>query len=441
MRESAKVAGLPAFPIMYSRPGPVTYTDIYGKLYREGLRLVHLDATCGDDYYSPELRAWHGDGKFDYTVQADGWKRLIEVGPDFRFCLRVYVGSPAWWDDAHPTELQRYADGSSTREFPHTARTSVPSLASEVWRRDSCLAIARFLDWLQWSGWSQRVWGIFPCFGITWEWGILGTDGMPDYSEPMQRRFRAWLNEHYGDVDRLRAAWGDSSISFDSANIPDADSRFRGDGDLRQYPRDRASFDYQRCLSDANVELLNAYGEAIRAHSGDRYHVGAFYGYTLTAREHSFLMGRMGSGGLMGGHHSLARYEDGGVFDFIASPYAYSNRNLEDGVIMPHFPHAGTQARGLHGYEENDLHTFTNWMTINLPISVGQTGELRRSILHQRLAFASAVCRGASYWLTEITDSRRLGVEISNYSDEPFSPRSAATYAPSINWPLPGDRR
>lgn len=426
-----------ALPVMYNRPGPITHPEVFAGLYREGLRMVHVDATCTDDIYHPELIAWKAPGVFDYSVQEEGWKRLIEVGPEFKFCLRLYMGSPLWWDEAHPDELQRYADGSVHHEFRHTDRTTVPSLASKVWRDDSIAALNHFLDWLDGSGWSDRVWGLFPSFGITWEWGILGTDGLPDYSEPAVAGFRRWLAEHYASEDALRQAWGERRATFETAQIPTAAERLRepaagrnglrsgfgegrGDapgGDVRRFPQDRPSYDYQRFLSWCNVRLLDSYAAAIRAHSGSRFRVGAFYGYTVTAREHSEIMGRMGSGGLLGGHHALAEFEAGGHFDFIASPYAYANRNLEDGLIIQHFPLASVQYGGLEAYEENDLRTFTNIPATPPAISFGITTTRRESILHQRLAFAQAVCRGTSYWLTEIIEKERMLAGASNYSD------------------------
>lgn len=59
--------------------------------------------------------------------------------------------------------------------------------------------------------------------------------------EPMRHRFRRWLREAYQTIDALQIAWGDSRATFESAEIPSRETRLRGDGDFRVFPRDRGA--------------------------------------------------------------------------------------------------------------------------------------------------------------------------------------------------------
>jgi hypothetical protein len=67
---------------------------------------------------------------------------------------------------------------------------------------------------------------------------------------------------------------------------------------LRIFPRDRAAYDFHRCLSDVNVEYLLHLARTVRETSDDRYQLGTFYGYTLTARAHDDFVSQVGTGGL-----------------------------------------------------------------------------------------------------------------------------------------------
>ena len=393
------------FPLMAERPIQFQPLSPFEELYHCGVRLLHVDATFSENIFHPAMRAWNGPGSFDYTYQETYWRRLLEACPEARFCLRLCAYSPPWWDEAHPEELQQYADGSREAEFQRSDRKTGPSLASEVWRAESLQALEHFLHWLDTSGWGERVWGFLVSYGITWEWGILGTDRFPDYSAPMRRRFQNWLRETYGDERALQEAWGDPLATFGAAPIPSQAARERGDGILREFPRDRPASDFQNCLSDANVGYLLDLGRCVRRVTGRRYVLGTWYGYTLTAREQTPFTGRYGAGGLMGGHHALGRFLDSGVFDFNTSPYCYANRDLGSGALLQHTPRASVRHHGVQVYDENDLRPFTvAGLADDRTISIGQTDTREDSILHQRLALAQALCHGTSYWWTELSD-------------------------------------
>lgn len=394
----------PKFPLMANRPIQGQELTPFRELYAQGIRLLQVDATFSEDLFQSKLRAWKSPDVFDYSYQEAYWKKLLAACPEARLCLRLSAASPPWWDEQHPQELQRYADGSTEAAFQRTGRKTLPSLGSAAWKGASDRALVHFLRWLETSGWSEKIWGLFLAYGITWEWGILGTDRFPDYSEPMRQNFRQWLRNTYGAVGDLRRCWGDPHVTFDTAEIPSKEARLSGTGDFRIFPRDRPAADFQNCLSDANCEYLLGLGKAVREVSGSRYKLGAFYGFTLTAREHTPFTSKYGPGGLAGGHHAFGKLLNSGLFDFNASPYAYADRDLGRGCLIQHFPRASCQHHGVHAYEENDLRTF---LVAGLPddrtISIGQTQTLHESIQHQRWALAQALCHGTSYWWTELS--------------------------------------
>lgn len=393
------------YPLMAMRPIQQQQLSPFRELYTQGVRTLQVDATFSEDIFHPELRAWKAPDVYDYSYQAAYWEKILSVCPEVKFCLRLYCASPPWWDEQHPDELQTYADGTKGAILQRSNRETVPSLASELWREAASQALTRFLRWLESSGWSERIWGLFLCYGITWEWGILGTDRFPDYSEPMRREFRRWLEKTYTRVEDLRSAWGETEVTFATAEIPLLDQRLAGDGDFRVFPRDRAAADFQNCLSDTNCDYLLSLARTVREEAGQRYRLGAFYGYTLTSREHNPFTTQYGPGGLAGGHHAFGKFLRSGLFDFNSSPYAYADRSLGAGSLIQHFPRASCQLHGVHVYDENDLRTFlVAGMEDDRLISIGQTSTFEESRNHQAWALAQALCHGTSYWWTELSD-------------------------------------
>ncbi len=382
-----------------------------------GVPFFQINATASADIYDDNPSVWLAPDTFDYATQEAGWQRLLDACPDTKLCLRIFLGSPQWWDDAHLDELQRGADGSTRFEFRHTSRQTVPSIASTKWWAANADCLRRFLVWLKESGWSERIWGFLVCAGITYEWGILGAESFPDTSAPMLRRFRAYLQETYTNEAALQSAWGEDSVTFATATIPGRTAREAGDGDLRVFPRDRAAYDFQRCLSIANAEWLIASCQTLREHGESHYQIGTFYGYTLTARAGTGPSISAGAGGFAGGQHALTQVLRAKVLDYIASPYAYGDRNLGCGTLVPHFPWSSVRHHGVKCYLENDVWAFTNPRIQKGDMCVGQTTTREDSILHQRLAWATALCRDESLWWFDLTNSHLIGREVSNYSD------------------------
>lgn len=410
-----------SFPLMYERPGPAWSKEHWERMCRQGVRMLHLDATCSEDLHNPELRAYLAPGQWDFSAQAARWQHLLQDTPEARLCLRLYVTSPPWWDEAYPEELQLFREGESTTplgNFRHTTRQTLPSLASTLWREHSALSLQHLLRWLEESGWAERVWGMLIGYGITWEWGILGSYGWLDYSLPMERFWQRYLEDEFGSIEECSRALGIQVANWEEIAPPSPQDRLLADeNQLRSSPAARRAAWWQRCLSDCNADYLLHLAGVIREASGQRYQLGAFYGYTLTARAHDPLVSTVGAGGLQGGHHALARGLRSGLLDCLASPYAYGNRELADGLLISHYPLRSVQAAGLRGYEENDLWSHTNPADSPFPLSRGEATNLEDAVQHQRRALAQAVVRNSSYWWTDLTRSAQLGYEVSNFSD------------------------
>jgi len=154
-------------------------------------------------------------------------------------------------------------------------------------------------------GWKPRDGAAeWPAFllsaGITWEWSILGSDVFPDTSEPAREYFREYLRRVYGSEDALSQAWGRQS-AWDEIEIPTVERRRMSIDGIRPAPEFQDVIDHQQSLSEMTVDLLLDCCQKVRTRTLGRSLIGAFYGYTLTAREQTPFTGQYGAGGLVGG--------------------------------------------------------------------------------------------------------------------------------------------
>lgn len=399
--------GKPWFGFSANRPYLGDHLEIFQTLSQVGLKHFQFDTTCTEDLYHPELRFWKSRDTFDPSAQEAYFKKLVAICPDALFTLRLGVYAPDWWIDENPSECQLYADGSDRRELQRAGVRRLPSLASEKWQADANLALVRYVEWLISSGWSRHVCSIFLTSGITWEWALLGTDGLLDYSPHGLAYFRNYLREKYSTDEGLTTAWG-RNVTLATAEIPAASHRMKnyGSSGLRPIPEEQNVVDHQQSLSAMNVDFLLSLAATLKQATENQIPVGTFYGYTLTAREQTEFTGQFGAGGFFGGHHEFGRVLRSPDIDFFASPFNYANRALGTGLLYEHVALASIHKNGKAFWDENDMWTFTNPPTPGaLPpvMSIGYTPTREETILTYRRAWASAIVRGKHQWLTELT--------------------------------------
>ena len=105
-------------------------------------------------------------------------------------------------------------------------KSFLAAMVPEVRRQRSlqaCDLLVAFIDDIKAKGLYDRVLAFQIGAGSSGEW-IKDVSCMlrptMDYSAPMRRHFRAWLREHYrGDTAALQAAWADSKVSLEDAEV------------------------------------------------------------------------------------------------------------------------------------------------------------------------------------------------------------------------------
>jgi len=308
----------PFFPMVYSQ---IPYIDEKHaeQFTKAGVQLYEINYVLGEF----TRRGWKGDGQYDFSEFDKIILNLLRVNPNAYFFPRLFLEPPDWWIDAHPEELQKYADGTGWDKKDQFGGTKWPSFASELWLKEEGETLKKFIEHIQSSPYAERCIGYHIGAGIYGEWHYMGAQYVPDTSEPMTRAFRKWLREHYNnDVEALRKAWGDENVNFDNAQVPTLEERLQTSFGMFHHPsQNRKVVDYYMCHHKVLVDAILHFAKIVKETSKGKSLVGVFFGYTSNVGWPQD-----------GGHLELQRILTSPYIDFLCSPHTYVGRGLgQDG--------------------------------------------------------------------------------------------------------------
>ena len=230
---------------------------------------------------------WREDGSFDMGWQDRYISRFLKWTPDAVCLPRIFYTPPRWWCKAHPGECAKFAEKYATDDIGQ--RTSFASAAmqggeSVTWFRKAI----RHLE----DAYGERTMGYHLATGpwgehFNWDACVQcpGPGHTPppggDLSEPMRRAFAAYAKGKYGTVERLRAAWKDDSVTFESVTVPTMAERRKLDaGGWRDPAKGRKVPDYFECHNRLVPDMIAAHAKAVKDETAGRKITLAFYGYT-----------------------------------------------------------------------------------------------------------------------------------------------------------------
>jgi hypothetical protein len=136
----------------------------------------------------------------------------LKGDPDARIMIRFGIREPASWAKLHPEEFFVADDGSVQ---------TAPSLASEAYWGNAAKLSRAVVAYCESRPWADRVIGYanFHRTEGTHEPAIGGW--LYDHSPAMTSRWRVFLQEKYGAIDKLQAAWSDKAVTnFATASVP-----------------------------------------------------------------------------------------------------------------------------------------------------------------------------------------------------------------------------
>lgn len=349
-----------------------------------------INSTSGIRPFRPGI--WVGPGEHDFSALDDDLARVAGARPDALILLRVNLDVPAWWESLHPDELSLSADGGTLRQ----------SFSSAVWKEQAGQTLLALIRHIESSPYANNLIAYHLGAGQTEEWMYHGNrDRLPDYSEPHQRAFRAWLRRTYTSDATLRAAWNDATVSLDTAAVPDAAARTGDPARLfRDLDTEQHVIDYYRFHSYAAADAVVHFCRTVKEEVGDSALAGAFYGYVLETTHVDV------------GQHALHHVLTSPYVEFLASPSSYLRR--QPGNDWPYF--GLTDSVKLHGkLWMNEADTRTH-LTVGLSVAapeINPTGSVpgpydtslwlgpddpRITMALLRNNLARAITNGAGLW-------------------------------------------
>ena len=370
------------------KPDELTNETAIKEFARSGIHLIAFDVGTGTEWTGPAPgRSDH----FDFSSLDGRLRRLLKADPDALIHFRIYMEMGEWWNERYPEEREITDDGEMQNQ----------SYASIVWREEAKDYLRKLVDCLGRTGFADRIIAYQVEAGVCGEW-IKNKSSMErhcaDFSEPMRRRFRAWLRRQYGDdVAALRSAWVDSGVTFETAEVPSGDEqRLTKHYHFRDPATERQVVDYYENLADLSAEVVIDLCSTVKEATDGNALAGAFYGYLTEISWNDAFFGDPAvesewSTYQRSGHLGLRKVLDSPAVDFIVSPYSYAFRGIGgDGLAMP--PSESLRRAGkLYIYEEDSrMHNRFD------PDGRNYAFE-HATAIHQR-NFAYVLTRGLGVW-------------------------------------------
>jgi hypothetical protein len=356
-RPTVFINGKPEALPGYSPGTTKEFYDKYMALFYEkrmGVYLIWIDGWGG----SATNRWWDGDeishqlppttGASEYLpddepLLGDQVNHILKGDPAARLIIRFYAKAPKSWAELHPNEF-------AINEQGHAQDT--PSLASDLFWERAAEFSAAVVRYCEAQPWADRVIG-YNTHYLEEGTHVPTADGwLFDHNPLMTKKLRDFVRARYGDVEKLRTAWGDPSLTFENVQVPKDKLRgpvpevsallywqnARDNQPLRDYlelTRDLFHLRFRQCAgamagaADRNVLILHdALKQVMQG-----WNLRGFFNYPAGGQGwswyHAYPELMAGSG-----HMEAARLFDAKGFDGVLTPHDYQARGV-GGVYLP----------------------------------------------------------------------------------------------------------
>jgi hypothetical protein len=346
------------------------WNDVLQNFVEDGVNII-----VDWEYFA---ETWKGPGEFDFSYDDAKWERVHRLAPNAHIMPWIVLGTPMWWDELYPQELNVWENGTKGNLRPGRLKGSAtrnPTVGSDQWLNDISEALRTYIRHQRSQPWGKKIIGytigLGPDGGGAYMWyepkeGLY----MADYSDLVCGLFQQWLRKQYdGDVGRLRKAWNDTDVTFETARMPSAESRKVGTlFELHDPALSRPMLDAARFNGDRLFEFLNHIVGVIKEETNGKKIVGMGLagGATLSSYPGTNTHGR---------ERTDYRMVTESKVDFVESILSYFNR--EAGTGDSNYDSA-IDSIGLHGKMHHIQDDTRTWMTI-LQYAGSQNAERARN--------------------------------------------------------------
>lgn len=225
------------------------------------------------------------DGNYDFAHLEREILECLSADPGAYVFVDMPVNPPREWQLTHLDDVWTAEDGRkwiARGEHPHrrgmtleAGENFLASFGSPAFLEYGARKVRALADFLRTHEVGKvvigfQIWGGND--GTFWPGCIHFNDAFPslqdwqlDHSEGDRKGFQAWLRERYGaNVAALRAAWGDSSVSFDTASVCSEADRVSEKPFFRLRGREQRVVDSQRWFSVGRVRMLKYWDKTFK---------------------------------------------------------------------------------------------------------------------------------------------------------------------------------
>ncbi|MFD0714814.1 Ig-like domain-containing protein [Paenibacillus sp. GCM10027626] len=260
------------------------------------------------------------------------------------------------------------------------------SYGSREWKNRAELFLREQIRLYEASPVKNRIIGYMLTGGSTGEWFNVDTWADRDFDRSLgnQASFRMWLKQVYnGDINKLRSAWNDSSVTFESASIP---PKAKGDPFLKPGD-DRSVIDYVHYQNGQLSRFVAELAAIVKEEVNHQKITAVYSGYTMA-------FGRFGP---ISGELDLETLLNSPDIDLLYSPLDYTHRDLASGYTSVHGAMDSARLHGKLYVGEDDYATHIGSDTHGAP-PLSETVEGSLALLWRNFGFALTKSYGLHWY-------------------------------------------
>ncbi len=280
---SAEVRVHAGTPKLHIDGRPVAPQFLMADVIRPERGFVRDFGEHGIDVSMISLRnVWTAKDTFDLDAVDKTMWNAVGRNPEGYFVIYISARPYRTWHEDYPEHAAQGADGQyATSRHDHFAPPSYWSLEYQRQVFEMIQAVVRHINA---QPYSRAVVGYFLTGGEDGQfyYQVRGQKTLQDGNAPgVSPLLAKWLRDRYPNVEDLRRAWGDDSLTYETARSPIRNERYPGT--FFDPARQRAIGDFQDFLNEELARFLSEMGRVCKETSDKPVITGAYYG-----RGHSF---------------------------------------------------------------------------------------------------------------------------------------------------------
>jgi len=398
------INGQPQSTMMFSPPvqrGAFNGNSVarYGE---EGVNQVAMWVTLEE--------VWERDNTLNFTNMDAKVVDVLSNNPGANIMVKVLLDPPLWWEEENPDDQVTFESGKKTRY----------SFASLSWREQAGDVFEQIIAHINEAAYNDAIFGYQLMAGRTAEWMWWDVNPMPipdavmDFSPAALSQFRLWLEERYGNVEALQAAWGDDQITFETAEIPQLEDRLAAVNTIVLDPHtNRAAIDFHLFMADMVNDSVLHFANIAKEATNHRLVVGAYYGYVWNF----YSSDANGSA-----HIGLSEMLESPAIDFYASPISYDERSYGQATTAMSMIESVKQHGKMFVVELDNRTWKSNAVNPEYDYLVGKTDTVRDAVEQLKRDFSYNLIRGNGLWMFDMDggwfDDEQLYTLVGQMKDE-----------------------